>query len=247
MATKKAQVTTLEKRFNSIKKSAGNLNETAIETADYIVEETLATGAQWQKLFAKVLKRGTEILEKQQDFTFETLENLKGQYQDGSLRFRKLMDLDRTKRINKTAKKAVKKATNKVDEILEAATTKTTTPKKRKSVVKAKASVKRAASAIRKSSAKKVVKKTKADDLKVIEGIGPKIATILNKAGIKSFDQLAKTNVKSLREILTNAGPRYKAHNPSTWKRQASLAAKGQWAKLTQLQGELMGGKVVKK
>lgn len=93
--------------------------------------------------------------------------------------------------------------------------------------------------------AKTVAKKEslKADDLTKIEGIGKKIAAVLEKEGIISFNLLAKTAVKKLKEILAAAGPRYNAHNPSSWPRQAKLAAAEKWAELSALQSSLKGGK----
>lgn len=88
------------------------------------------------------------------------------------------------------------------------------------------------------SSRKKIV-----DDLKKIEGIGPKIAELLGKAGIYTFKDLGKATKTTLKGILEKAGSRYKMHDPSTWAKQAKVAAKGDWAKLKQLQKELVGGK----
>ena len=88
----------------------------------------------------------------------------------------------------------------------------------------------------------KAVKKSVKDDLKKIEGIGPKIASLLNAANIVTFKDLASAKVATLKEILLNAGPRFKMHNPSTWAEQAQLAAKGAWAELQKLQDELKGG-----
>jgi len=62
---------------------------------------------------------------------------------------------------------------------------------------------------------------SKNDDLKVIKGIGPKMATVLNAAGITSFDALAKTTVKSLEKILADAGMNAKMYDLSTWADQA--------------------------
>ena len=81
------------------------------------------------------------------------------------------------------------------------------------------------------------------DDLKKIEGIGPKIASILNEAGIMTFAELAGAEVDKLKEILEGAGSRYKAHDPSTWPQQAGLAAEGKWDELQKLQDELDGGR----
>ena len=85
----------------------------------------------------------------------------------------------------------------------------------------------------------KVVK----DDLKKIEGIGPKIAEILNSKGIVSFSDLAKGKVENIKRILEEAGPKFNVHEPSTWPTQAALAAKGKWDELKKLQDELNAGK----
>lgn len=82
----------------------------------------------------------------------------------------------------------------------------------------------------------------KPDDLKVIEGIGPKIAGILNAAGIVTFAQLADTPVDRLDEILREANLRNIA-DPSTWPEQAALAAKGDWNAFKQLTDQLKGGR----
>jgi large subunit ribosomal protein L27 len=82
-----------------------------------------------------------------------------------------------------------------------------------------------------------------ADDLKKVEGIGPKIASLLNEAGINTFAELAATEVGKIQEILEAAGPRYRIHDPGTWPQQAGLAAEGKWDELQQLQDELKGGK----
>lgn len=81
------------------------------------------------------------------------------------------------------------------------------------------------------------------DNLKKIEGIGPKIEALLNEAEIKHFYTLSQTEVPKLREILIAAGDRYKMHDPTTWPQQAELAAKGDWEKLLAWQDELKGGK----
>ena len=84
---------------------------------------------------------------------------------------------------------------------------------------------------------------TRPDDLKRIEGIGPKIASLLQDAGITTFAQLAATGVEQLREILAAANLRIA--DPTTWPEQATLAAAGDWEGLASLQGELKGGRRV--
>jgi small subunit ribosomal protein S1 len=83
----------------------------------------------------------------------------------------------------------------------------------------------------------------KGDDLKKIEGIGPKMAEILSGAGIDSFARLAESTSEQLRAILDEAGSRYKMFDPTTWPQQAGLAAEGKWDELKELQGQLSGGR----
>ncbi len=81
------------------------------------------------------------------------------------------------------------------------------------------------------------------DDLKIVEGIGPKIEELLNAAGIHSFVDLSKAKTEALKTILDGGGKRYAIHNPSTWAAQAALAAAGKMAELKAWQAELNGGK----
>ncbi|MEM7162964.1 MAG: helix-hairpin-helix domain-containing protein [Bacteroidota bacterium] len=101
--------------------------------------------------------------------------------------------------------------------------------------------------AVKKTTAKAspAKKSNKKDDLKKIEGIGPKIEQIFNSAGIKSYDDLASSTPTKLKKILLEAGSRYKMHDPKTWPRQAKLASSGNWKRLKTLQDSLKGGKVV--
>lgn len=82
-----------------------------------------------------------------------------------------------------------------------------------------------------------------ADDLTKIEGIGPKIAGLLNAKGIYTYADLGKAKKATLTGVLAEAGSRFKLHDPSTWAQQAKMAAKGDWGKLTKLQDKLKGGK----
>jgi 1,4-alpha-glucan branching enzyme len=83
-----------------------------------------------------------------------------------------------------------------------------------------------------------------ADDLKQVEGIGPKIAAALVKAGIASFEKLAKTSEADLKQALEQDGLRF-APSIGTWAEQAALLAKGDTAGLKQLQDKLTGGRRV--
>ncbi len=86
-------------------------------------------------------------------------------------------------------------------------------------------------------------KKWKQDDLKIVEGIGPKIEELYHNSGIKTWKQLSETSVEKSQEILDNAGERYRIHNPSTWARQAEMCYLGQWSELKAWQDSLKGGK----
>ncbi len=81
------------------------------------------------------------------------------------------------------------------------------------------------------------------DDLKIIEGIGPKIEELYNAAGIFTFKQLIATPVEQLKQILVDAGPRFQIHDPSTWAEQARLADEGKMDELKILQDRLNAGK----
>ncbi len=81
------------------------------------------------------------------------------------------------------------------------------------------------------------------DDLTKVEGIGPKIKSLLNDSGIWSFRQLADASPEMLQELLNNAGPRYRIHSPTTWPAQANLAAEEKWEELASWQNELKGGR----
>jgi len=85
--------------------------------------------------------------------------------------------------------------------------------------------------------------KIKMDDLKVVEGIGPKIAELINEGGVTTWAGLAETPIERLQEILDAAGERYRIHDPGTWPRQADLLASAKWAEFKQLTDELDGGR----
>ena len=80
-----------------------------------------------------------------------------------------------------------------------------------------------------------------ADDLKRIEGIGPKVEKVLKDAGITTFEVLARANVEDVQRTLNAAG--LQMMSPEGWIEQASLAAKGDWEGLERLQNELKGGR----
>jgi predicted flap endonuclease-1-like 5' DNA nuclease len=82
------------------------------------------------------------------------------------------------------------------------------------------------------------------DDLKIVEGIGPKIEGLLNNEGILTFSQLAATSSERIKEILDAAGPRFQMHDPTTWPQQSALARDGKWDELKAWQDELNKGRL---
>lgn len=94
-----------------------------------------------------------------------------------------------------------------------------------------------------KSVAKKTTSKKEADDLTKIEGVGPKIAELLIAAKLVTFKDVSEVKSDVIAKILEEAGPRYNIHDPSSWPKQAKLAADDKWDELNILQEKLKGGK----
>ncbi|WP_075340557.1 hypothetical protein [Tenacibaculum agarivorans] len=86
-------------------------------------------------------------------------------------------------------------------------------------------------------------KKIKQDDLKIVEGIGPKIEGLFHSFGIKTWKALSETSIEKCQEVLDSGGERYRIHKPDTWPQQAGLAYEGKWQELKKWQDELDGGK----
>lgn len=86
--------------------------------------------------------------------------------------------------------------------------------------------------------------KVRVDDLKAVEGIGPKIAELLESAGIGSWRRLAETDVAELSALLDQAGPRFRIHDPGSWPAQAELLAAGRWDEFKKLTRRSKGSRV---
>jgi large subunit ribosomal protein L17 len=82
-----------------------------------------------------------------------------------------------------------------------------------------------------------------ADDLTIIEGIGPKAAEVLVAAGIATFAELAATPADKVKEILTSSTSRVGHLDPTTWGEQSQLAADGKMDELEALKAKLNNGK----
>ncbi len=259
---------TIDNSMKFVKNTAKNIHNYNIETAEEVIDLAMKGGKEWQLFLAKSLKNGVHFFGQQQDITLTTLEDLKKQYSLGKFKFSNIFNFDFNMDLSKEditldpltlepATKTVKKATKKVS-----TKAKTTTKKAKAKVVKVtkkvakpatkkttkvsvkKATAKKAKVAAKKTTTKKVM--VTKNNLRLIEGIGPKIEELLNRGGIQTFQQLADASKGTLKGILAAGGARYKMHDPTTWSQQAVLAAAGKKAELAKLQGELKGGRAKK-
>ncbi|MGQ9851320.1 MAG: DUF4332 domain-containing protein [Aggregatilineaceae bacterium] len=80
-----------------------------------------------------------------------------------------------------------------------------------------------------------------ADDLTLIEGIGPKSAAALREAGITTFAQLAAMTPEQLEQMLNERGVRL-VGSTATWPEQARLAAAGDLTALQSQQARIRAG-----
>lgn len=91
---------------------------------------------------------------------------------------------------------------------------------------------------------KKAAKKSdKPEDLTKIEGIGPKAAEALVAANIATYADLAKADASNVKTILTDASSRLAHLDPTSWAKQAQMAADGKWDELKAWQDSVVGGK----
>ena len=95
------------------------------------------------------------------------------------------------------------------------------------------------------AAAKAAMGKTiKQDDLKVVEGIGPKIESMFKDAGIKTWKALSEAAVADCQKVLDSGGDRYKVHDPASWPMQAKMCYEGKWKELAKWQEEHDHGKL---
>lgn len=239
MATKKINTDNVKINRDAIKENIKKTHDTIINASEDILNSTFKTGEKWQKLMAKAVKNTEPMREKQVDIVFDAAEAVKGQIEYGANRFKTLVGLE-----DDVLEKVKDKITNnpilkrfkaEVDEFVEEVSDNPIVKNAEKVATKIKVEVSDAY-AEAKDKIEDVVDQVEdkiedvknavtKNDLKVIDGIGPKLESILNEAGITSYAGLAKTSEKKLAQILEAAGPRYKMHNPSDWKVQAKMAA----------------------
>tara|TARA_R110000782_G_scaffold178056_8_gene268945 strand:+ start:157 stop:750 length:594 start_codon:yes stop_codon:yes gene_type:complete len=95
------------------------------------------------------------------------------------------------------------------------------------------------------SAAKAVFgKNIKQDDLKVVEGIGPKIEGMFKDHGIKTWKALSEASLADCQKILDTGGTRYKIHDPASWPMQSKMCYEGKWEDLAKWQEEHKHGKL---
>ncbi len=85
-------------------------------------------------------------------------------------------------------------------------------------------------------------KEAKADDFTKIEGIGPKAAEALVESGITTYAELAKADADDIKETLTEASSTLAHLDPTSWPKQAKMAADGEWDELKEWQDSVKGG-----
>ncbi len=96
-----------------------------------------------------------------------------------------------------------------------------------------------------KAQAKSVFgKNIKKDDLKIVEGIGPKIEGLFHNYDIKTWKELSLTSVRKCQQVLDSGGDRFKVHDPASWPMQAKMCYEGKWKELFKWQEEHKHGKL---
>lgn len=87
-------------------------------------------------------------------------------------------------------------------------------------------------------------KTVKENDLKIVEGIGPKIEGLFHNFDIHTWKALSDTSVARCQEVLDSGGDRFKVHDPASWPMQARMAYEGKWKELARWQDEHDHGKL---
>lgn len=126
------------------------------------------------------------------------------------------------KKVDKTVAKVEKVATKNVKTTKAAVKKEIANVEKKAAAVTKKVANKKATPSI--SAKKTTTKKTAVakDDLKAINGVGPKMETILKGMGIHTFADLAKADAKKLSADLTAINPRYSMFETADWVKEAA-------------------------
>jgi predicted flap endonuclease-1-like 5' DNA nuclease len=81
------------------------------------------------------------------------------------------------------------------------------------------------------------------DDLKLVEGIGPKIDELFRNDGVTTWRQLSQMSPAAIREMLTRGGSQFQIADPTTWPEQATLLDNGMWDSFKALCDRLTAGR----
>ncbi|MCK0160775.1 30S ribosomal protein S2 [Allomuricauda sp. F6463D] len=120
------------------------------------------------------------------------------------------------------------------------------TPKKEekaaeeKPAKKAEAAPKKEEEPVKEKPAKQ--EEAKPEDLTKIEGIGPKAAEALAANGVGTYAELAASDADKVKEILSEASSTLAHLDPTSWPKQAKMAADGKWDELKEWQDNVKGG-----
>ncbi|MBK6754141.1 MAG: hypothetical protein IPG69_11255 [Flavobacteriales bacterium] len=90
-------------------------------------------------------------------------------------------------------------------------------------------------SALSKTYGRRIAK----DDLRLVEGIGPKIAEHLGKHGLKTWSDVATAKPEELKRLLSEAGDHFHMHDPTSWPKQCRLMVEDRWEELRKYQRKL--------
>lgn len=82
-------------------------------------------------------------------------------------------------------------------------------------------------------------RKIEQDDLRLVEGIGPKIQEHLKKNGMRTWADVASAKPEELKQLLVQAGDHYRSHDPSHWPEQARMMVENRWEELRKYQRKL--------
>ncbi len=247
MANKETNTINVAERKAQVKKGVKKLHDGLLKTSEEVLAGSIKTGEKWQKLMEKAIKKSEPIAEKNIDIAFDAAETIKGQVQHGAERVKNLLGIE-----DDAIEKAIQKITDfpilkrfkgEVEEIVEEVSDAPIVKKAKRAATKAKVEIVDTIDEIKENieevkdtvidTVENITQSAQVDDLKVIDGVGPKLEGILNEAGIKSYKDLAKISDQKLQSIIDQAGSRYRMHNPKNWKTQANFALSGKFDDLT--------------
>ncbi|MEM6317259.1 MAG: helix-hairpin-helix domain-containing protein [Bacteroidota bacterium] len=224
MATKAKKNSPVQKGIKTLETQVKTINNNAIEFSAEMIDETVATGKEWQALLAKSLKGGVALYGKQQELVFDALESLKGQATTSVYRLRKLFNIDAAE---KAVRRATKRAEDAIEDVIEdvmeevnetAEAAKKTVAKARKTVKKA---TKKPAATAKKTvakattTAKKVATKATTTAKKTVVTAQKEVAataktTVKKAAAVKAT--AVKVEVKSNLKTIEGIGPKIEEH-----------------------------------